>query len=115
MKRWACIVLAISMLVGFYVPVFGIDLMYIDTRGFRNYSCGANRRGAKIAIKDIGRDRFQIYSSLYTGIMTLPKETATDKWCTGIMGAVRVLCGLCEHPESRGRREDRKKQLGLVD
>ena len=95
--------------------VSAIEMMYIDTRGYRHFSCSIGRRGAKVAIKDTGNERFQIRSSLYTGELYLPTATAKEKWCTGMMGAVRVICGLCPHPQSRGKVEDRKKQLGLSD
>lgn len=105
------------LLVFTLTPISGIaiDFMYKDTRGFRFYSCGANRRGAKVAIKAIGGDRFQILSKPYSGFMHIPPEVMEERWCTGLMGAVRVICGLCPPPNSLGKVEDRKRQLGLED
>lgn len=93
--------------------LFAIDKLYIDDKGFRHYTCGANMRGAQIAIKDIGRNRFRVKSSVYGGILTLDPDEMESKWCTGLLGAVRVLCGYCEKPTTEGRVEDRRKQLGL--
>ena len=114
MQRWIfCFVIIILILS--QLTVNAIELMYIDTRGYRHFSCSVGRRGAKVAVKDEGNDRFQIRSSIFTGELYLPSATASEKWCTGLMGAARVICGLCEHPQSRGKVEDRKKQLGLND
>ncbi len=93
--------------------VFAIDRLYIDDKGFRIYSCGADMRGARIAIKDIGRHRFRVKSSRFAGIMELLPEEAENRWCTGLLGAVRVLCGYCKSPSSAGSVEDKIKQLGL--
>jgi hypothetical protein len=98
-----------------YSAVSAIELMYIDTRGYRHFSCSVGRRGAKVTIKDKGGERFQIKSSLYTGELYLPSASAKEKWCTGMVGAARVICGLCQHPQSRGKTADRKRQLGLED
>ncbi|MBU2514316.1 hypothetical protein KJ966_23515 [bacterium] len=114
MKKWIGVVL-IFTLVATPSLVDAIELMYIDTRGYRNFSCGSAGRGARIAIKELSGERFQILSKPYSGIMHLPSAIAKEKWCAGMMGAVRIICGLCEAPDSRGRIEDRKKQLGLHD
>lgn len=93
--------------------LFAINKLYTDTRGFRHYSCGANMRGAHIAVKDLGKDRFRIKSSIYAGILHLPEETAESRWCTGLVGAVRVLCGLCKNPNAQNSLDDKVRRLGL--
>ncbi len=103
----------IIILVMVWSNLFAIEKLYIDDKGFRHYSCGVDMRGAHIAIKDIGKDRFLVKSSIFGGILSLPKEEMESYWCTGLLGAVRVLCGYCESPTTEGRVEDRRKQLGL--
>ncbi len=114
MKKWIGFVLAFTLIIP---PSFvdAVELMYKDTRGYRHFSCGSARRGAKIGIKELRGERFKVLSKPFSGIMHLPSASAKEKWCTGMMGAVRVLCGLCEWPNSKGKFEDRKKQLGLHD
>ena len=112
MGRWIFLCLIVFMLAE---PLAAIEMMYTDTRGFRHFSCGASGRGAKIAIKEIGGERFHIISKPYAGYMHLPAAQIKDRWCTGMMGAVRSICGLCSMPNSRGKVEDTKKKLGLED
>ncbi len=114
MRKILFSVLIVFLTAG-YTTVSAIEMMYIDTRGYRHFSCSVGRRGAKVAIKAERGERYQIRSSIYTGELYLPSATAKDKWCTGLMGAARVICGLCPHPQSRGKVEDRKRQLGLDD
>ena len=113
MYRSIIIFLLLIFLASSTAEIFAIEKLYTDNRGFRHYSCGANMRGAHIAIKDLGRDRFRVQSSIYGGILSLPKDEAESSWCTGLIGAVRVLCGYCRNPEYEGSREEKIKRLGL--
>lgn len=107
--------LILILLIAVPSTISAIELMYRDTRGFRHYSCGENRRGARIAVKTLNGDRYQIKSSRYTGILYLPESSDRPSWCTGYMGAVRTICGMCDMPSTMGSIEYKKKQLGLID
>jgi len=112
MQRWIPVLIVVILLVT-VVDLFAQERLYIDDKGYRHYTCGVNMRGAKIQIKDIGRYRYQVRSSLFSGIMELPPDRVENQWCAGMLGAVRTLCGFCKNPNSRGTVEDKAKQLGL--
>ena len=114
MKKWIGCLLAFIIIIN---PIFvsAIQRTGIDNRGYRIYRCGSKARGARIEIKELRGERFQVISSLFTGILYLPSASATQKRCTGIEGAVRVLCDLCPWPTGETKIERRKRQLGLID
>lgn len=101
------------MCVASFTGLFAVERLFIDDKGYRHYSCGEKLRGAKIQIKAIGRDRFQVRGSRFSGIMELPADKVENQWCSGLLGAVRILCGECKDPTSRGSVPDKIKQLGL--
>lgn len=114
MKKWIGCLLAFII---FFTPIFAsaIERLTVDNRGYRVYRCGSAGRGAKIKIKELRGERFQVISKPFTGILYLPSATATQKRCTGLEGAVQVLCDRCPWPTGETRIERRKRQLGLVD
>lgn len=114
MPRRIISIILVSLLLAPYAAS-AIEMMYRDTRGFRHYTCGSSRRGARVAVKALVGDRYQIRSSRYTGILHLPESSDRPSWCTGFMGAVRSICGLCDMPSDMGSAEYKRKQLGLID
>lgn len=114
MRRVIILLLTVLVLAAPMVAS-AIEYMYTDTRGFRHFSCGSSGRGARVGIKSIGGERFHIISKPYAGYLHLPSDQIADQWCTGMMGAVRSICGLCSMPTSRGKVEDAKRKLGLED
>lgn len=114
MRRGSVLILII-LLIFTPIMVSAIEYMYTDTRGFRHFSCGSSGRGAKVGIKSIGGERFHIIGKPYAGYLHLPSDQIEEKWCTGMMGAVRAICGMCSMPSSRGKVEDTKRKLGLQD
>ncbi|MCP4750768.1 MAG: hypothetical protein GY866_07740 [Proteobacteria bacterium] len=72
--------------------------MYKGKKGLDHFSCGSDRRGGFVAIKDLGNDRFRIYSKRLSGIVTLSPKVVKNGWCRGIYGAARVACGFCRTP-----------------
>ncbi len=110
-------ILFILFLGSFIFPfhVFAIEFIYIGNQGFRHYSCGVNKRGGKVAIKSDGKNRFWIRSRKYSGILTLPETTEENRYCSGIAGAVRMICNECNMPSEEGDLATKKKRLGLYD
>jgi hypothetical protein len=112
MKRSLLLVLGVMWVIT-RADLFAVERLYIDDKGYRHYSCGENMRGAKIEIKEIGRDRFRVRGSRFAGIMELPADKVENQWCSGLLGAVRILCGECKDPTSHGSVADKIRQLGL--
>lgn len=80
------------------IPVFAVEFMYRGTRGYEHYSCGANRRGGIVKVKQIAPTRYRIYSKRMTGDFEISPATVDKPWCLGSVGAVRIVCGFCKVP-----------------
>ena len=97
MKRWLLLSIAAFSLVMPYL-VYGFEFMHIDSSGNRWYSCGADRRGGFVKVKQVSKYQYRVYSKPLNGIITFPPSTSTKAWCGGFQGGARMACGMCETP-----------------
>ena len=86
----------------FLLPFYGnaVEFMYIGNKGFRHFSCGANRRGGIISVKKVSGDKYRIYGKKIRGVFAIPPQSVENGWCSGLYGAARIACGLCPVPDS---------------
>lgn len=100
MKRYrrAAFLLLIMAAVALASPAQAVEFMYRGNKGYQHYSCGAERRGGFVKVKQIGPTRYRIYSKRMTGDFEISPATVEKSWCLGPVGAVRIVCGFCEVP-----------------
>lgn len=78
------------------IPANAVEFMYRGNRGYEHYSCGSNRRGGFVKIKQISPTRFRIYSKRMSGDFEISPQTVEKAWCLGPVGAARIVCGFCK-------------------
>ena len=97
-SRTGAILLIAVSLIFISIPVQAVEFMYRGNRGYDHYSCGSNRRGGFVQIKQIAPTRFRIYSKRMRGDFEISPQTVDKSWCLGPVGAVRIVCGFCNVP-----------------
>ncbi len=80
------------------IPADAVEFMYRGNQGYEHYSCGSNRRGGYVKIKQITPTRFRIYSKRMSGDFEISPRTVNKAWCLGPVGAARIVCGFCKIP-----------------
>ena len=97
-KRWLLTGITVLSLLMPYL-VYGFEFMYIDNKGNRQYSCGANRRGGYVKVKQIDKYQYRVYSKTINGVISFSPGASAHAWCSGFEGAARMACGLCPLPD----------------
>jgi len=97
-NKTGSLVLALVVFIFSSTPVSAVEFMYRGNRGYDYFSCGSNRRGGIVKIKQISPTRYRIYSKRMTGDFEVSPATVDKDWCLGPVGAARIVCGFCNVP-----------------